>query len=148
MVAPADEGEGGGIRLLGLGVFHGGNDGEKRVEARHTKQIADACRGRREDEARPAALAAGVEINDLAETGGVHVGHVAEVEHGEDFAILAELGAEGAHIADDERAVQMKDATGRIGDGGDIDLKRFGLHVFAGGSWIYSGAIQHRQSGC
>lgn len=97
--------------------FERGSDGEEGVDAGCVEQLRDARGGRDEYEAGTVALTAGVEVDDFAEAGGVHVRNAVEIEDGEKLVVLAEFGAEGVQIADDERAVEMEDAAARFGDG-------------------------------
>lgn len=112
--------------------FEGGDDGEEGIDASHVQQCRDARGWSDEDEAGAVGLAAAVEVDNFADAGGVHEGDAGDIEDGEEGVILAEFGAEGAQIAEDERAVQAENATGWLGDGGELDLKRFRWHMVVG----------------
>ena len=131
-------------------VLERGDDGEEGVDASHLQQRSDTRRWRNEDESGAVALAAAVEVDDFAEARGVHEGNAGEFEDGEVGVILAELGTEGAEIAEDERAAQLKYPAARFGEVGELDMKRFRWHPIGGtaGFWICVDSIGKPDAKC
>ena len=110
----------GGV-CVGQGGLDIGNNFEDGVDAGHAKHGGDVGRRSDENELSTEASGGGVEVDDFAEAGGVHVRDGGEIEDGEEGVVLSEICAVGLEVAEDDGAAEMEDAAGGLEDGGDVD---------------------------